>query len=100
MSTHVIQYAAKSTEAADENQELVARVFAELDADDPRGMRYATFRLADGVTFVHIVVHETDGNPLDHISAFAEFQKGFRERVGGPPSFSEATLIGSYRFTA
>ncbi|WP_203454572.1 hypothetical protein [Jiangella aurantiaca] len=99
MSTHVIQYTAKSTETADENQDLVERIFAELDADDPGGMRYATFRLADGVTFVHVVIHETDGNPLDHISAFAEFQKGFGDRVGGPPSFSDATIVGSYRFT-
>ncbi|TDD64564.1 hypothetical protein E1262_27805 [Jiangella aurantiaca] len=95
----MIQYTAKSTETADENQDLVERIFAELDADDPGGMRYATFRLADGVTFVHVVIHETDGNPLDHISAFAEFQKGFGDRVGGPPSFSDATIVGSYRFT-
>ncbi|MFI9818030.1 hypothetical protein [Saccharothrix variisporea] len=98
MSTHVIQYTAKSTEAADENQELVERIFAELNADDPGGMRYATFRLADGVTFVHVVIHETDENPLEHVAAFADFQKGFGDRVGGPPSFSDATLVGSYRF--
>ncbi|WP_202919188.1 hypothetical protein [Saccharothrix deserti] len=98
MSTHVIQYTTKDAEAADENQQLVEKIFAQLNADDPGGMRYATFRLADGVTFVHVVVHETDDNPLDGIAAFAEFQKGFGDRVGGPPSFSDATLLGSYRF--
>ncbi|MEU4765741.1 hypothetical protein AB0H12_21035 [Actinosynnema sp. NPDC023794] len=99
MSNHVIKYTADSKEKADENQELVERIYTELEAQDPGGIRYATFRLEDGVTFVHIVVHETDDNPLDGISAFADFMKDFGDRVSNPPSFNEATIVGSYRFT-
>jgi quinol monooxygenase YgiN len=85
-------------EAADENQELVEKVFAELAAKDPGGLRYATFRLADGVSFVHVVVHEGDDDPLGSSAAFAAFQQGIGDRVAEPPKAEEATLVGSYRF--
>lgn len=98
MSTHVIRYITKSTMAADENQELVEKVFAQLNAEHPGGIRYATFRLGDGVTFVHVLIHETEENPLDNIPAFADFQRGIGGRVSQAPVFHDATLIGSYRF--
>jgi hypothetical protein len=85
-------------EAADENQRLVEKVFAELDAEDPGGVCYATFRLADGVSFVHVVVHEGDADPLGESAAFAAFQQGIADRVTEPPKAEEATLVGSYRF--
>jgi hypothetical protein len=85
-------------EAAEENQRLVEKVFAELGADDPGGLRYATFRLADGVSFVHVVVHEGDDDPLGDSAAFAAFQQGIGDRVAGPPEAEAATLVGSYRF--
>jgi hypothetical protein len=93
----IIRYRTRP-EAAEENQRLVEKVFAELGADDPGGLRYATFRLADGVSFVHIVVHEGEEDPLGASSAFAAFQQGIGERVSGPPEAQEATLVGSYRF--
>ncbi len=43
-------------EAAGENERLVQQVFAQLDRDRPDGLRYAAFRLADGVSFVHVAV--------------------------------------------
>jgi hypothetical protein len=95
--TMVIRYETKA-DAADENQRLVEGVFAQLAADDPGGIRYATFRLADGVSFVHVVVHEGDTDPLSSSSAFAAFQAGIGDRVVGPPVPAEATLVGSYRF--
>jgi hypothetical protein len=85
-------------EAAEENQRLVEKVFADLGAEDPGGLRYATFRLADGVSFVHVVVHEGDDDPLGASSAFAAFQQGIGDRVTEPPKADEATLVGSYRF--
>jgi quinol monooxygenase YgiN len=93
----IIRYRTRP-EAAEENQRLVEKVFAELGAEDPGGLRYATFRLADGVSFVHIVVHEGEEDPLGASSAFAAFQQGIGERVSGPPEAQEATLVGSYRF--
>jgi len=86
---------------ADENQALVEAVFAELNAADPGGVRYATYRLADG-TFVHIADVEADPNPLGNIAAFAEFQKDIADRCepGEGPDPQPATLVGSYRLLA
>jgi hypothetical protein len=98
MSTTVIVRYTTRVDAADENQRLVEAVFAQLAADDPGGLRYGTFRLADGVTFVHVAVVEGDVNPLSRTAAFAEFQREIGARCVEPPAASDATLIGSYRF--
>ena len=95
----VVRYQTRP-DAADENQQLVERVFGELNTSKPGGLRYATFRLEDGVTFMHVASVETgDGaNPLSLNSAFAEFQSGIRERCVEAPMAQDATLVGSYRF--
>jgi quinol monooxygenase YgiN len=93
----IIRYETRP-EAAEENQRLVENVFAELTAEDPGGLRYATFRLADGVGFVHVVVHEGDADPLSTSAAFAAFQDGIGDRLADPPNAQDATLVGSYRF--
>ncbi|MGZ3667898.1 MAG: hypothetical protein ACXVDA_25815 [Ktedonobacterales bacterium] len=95
--TTVIRYTTRP-EAADENQRLVEQVYAELARNDPSGLHYATFRLADGVSFAHVAVTEGEVNPLAQTAAFAEFQRGIGERCIEPPVVSEAALVGSYRF--
>lgn len=97
MSTVVVRYT-PTADKADENQRLVEAVFAELDAADPGGVRYATLRLEDG-TFVHIAEVEAEPNPLGGIAAFAEFQKDIQDRCepGEGPNPQPATLIGNYR---
>ena len=98
VGTVVVRYRPKPGRA-DENQRLVEAVFDELAASDPGGVRYATWRLADG-TFVHIADVEGESNPLGGIAAFAEFQKDIAERCepGETPSPQAATKVGSYRF--
>jgi hypothetical protein len=59
-------------------------------------LRYATYRLADGVTFLHVATVTADENPLASTAAFARFQEGLDERCAVPPSPSPATLIGYY----
>ena len=100
MGTIAVRYRPKE-DRADENQALVEAVFAELSAADPGGVRYATYRLADG-TFLHIADVEADPNPLGGIAAFAQFQADIAERceVGEGPNPQPATLVGSYRFLA
>ena len=63
----------------------------------PDGFRYATFRLADGVTFVHVAQNSAAENPLASLPAFAEFQREISERVVEPPEPSDATVVGSIR---
>jgi hypothetical protein len=97
MGTVVVRYRPKP-ERADENQRLVEAVFDELAAGDPGGVRYATFRLADG-TFVHIAEVESEPNPLGSVAAFAEFQKDLADRCepGKGPNPQAAVLVGDYR---
>ncbi|GAA2597110.1 hypothetical protein SMC26_00385 [Actinomadura fulvescens] len=95
--TVVIRYTTKP-DHADENQRLVTEVFDQLARENPDGLRYASFRLADGVSFVHIAEMDDDADPLPELAAFQDFQKGFKDRLEGKPDRSEATIIGSYRF--
>ena len=99
MSVVVVRYRTKP-ERAEENQQLVEEVFAELAASQPDGLRYATFRLADGEHFVHVAEVDTaDGtNPLAGVAAFGEFQRGIPERMVEGPVVADATIVGSYGF--
>ena len=66
----------------------------------PVGLRYATLRLADGVSFIHLVSHEeADGvNALTALPAFKAFAAGIKERCEEQPVRVELTEIGSYGF--
>ncbi|MEV8506966.1 hypothetical protein AB0368_19450 [Actinoplanes sp. NPDC051475] len=85
-------------ETADENQRLVEDVFAELADKRPEGLRYASFRLADGVTFVHVGIADDGNEALSETTAFQTFQKGFADRAASPPVAEAAELLGAYGF--
>ena len=91
MSSSVIRYRTKPG-AADENQRLIEQVFAELAETRPEGLAYASYRLDDGVTFVHVVT----GDGLPDLAAFQEFQKGLADRLDTPVEREAATRVGSY----
>jgi hypothetical protein len=92
----LVRYRVKP-ELVEENERLVRDVYAELAATEPDGLRYATFKLDDGVTFVHVAVHDDD-NPLTRTEAFQRFTAGIRERCDEPPVTAALEEIGSYRF--
>ena len=97
MKRVIVRYKVKA-DRADENVAFIEKVFAELEANAPEGLRYASFRGDDGVTFVHIALIETaDGkNPLD-TPAFQAFTENIKERCDEPPMAMDVTLVGSYR---
>jgi len=99
MGVTVVRYRTKP-ERADENEAFVEKVFGELDANRPDGLRYMTFRLADRVTFVHVASIETDDgeNPLAATAAFADFQREMADRCDEGPFVTEATVVGIYGF--
>ena len=80
----------------DENEALVRAVFDELHRTRPAGIDYATIRLEDGVSFLHVAA-EGSGAVLRGLDAFQAFQAGLPERAEAPPEFASATLIGDYR---
>ncbi len=99
MAVTVVRYTTKP-DRADENQAFVEKVFAELAAHRPDGLRYMTFRLEDGVTFVHVASVETpDGtNPLGSVPAFGAFQREIADRCEEGPVVMGATVVGTYGF--
>ena len=97
MGQVVVRYRVKP-DRVEENERLVERVYAELAERDPGGLRYATLRLADGVSFVHVASIDTpDGtNPLMDIGAFADFTRDIGQRCDEPPVALDASVVGSY----
>jgi hypothetical protein len=94
----LIRYKTKP-ESADENKRLVEKVYEELTARDPGGVHYATLRLADGVTFMHVFSTDSDdaANTLGAIPAFAEFLRDLPQRCVELPVAQPITVVGSYR---
>lgn len=98
MNTTIVRYQAKPKRAA-ENQQLIEAVFAELDTRQPEGFTYKVFRLADGVSFIHVVIeHDTDEpDSLETVPAFRAFVAGIADRCDILPVATGATIVGGYR---
>jgi hypothetical protein len=99
MYQRLIRYRTKP-EQAGANARLVEAVYAELHRTSPEGVSYATFRLDDQVTFVHLVQVRTEPSPLLAVRAFGEFQAGLAGRTDQGPVTDNLTEVGSYRFFA
>jgi hypothetical protein len=91
----MVRYKVKPDRAA-ENEELVRAVYDELAGTAPTGLRYATFQLDDGVSFVHLASTEDGQNPLSHVTAFQRFQANIADRCDEAPVVSELREIGSF----
>ena len=63
---------AVATMQAQENAELIGRVFAALAREKPAGVRYQVLRAEDGVSFTHVVTLE-DGLAANPVTSLAEF---------------------------
>ena len=94
MQRLMVQYKVKPERAAD-NESYIARVFEQLEREKPAGLRYASFKLEDGVSFVHLVsIEAADGrNRLSEQSAFKTF--AYLAAIASKKATSE---IDSYGF--
>ena len=90
-----VRYKVKPDQDA-RNEELVRVVYDELRRVGRDGFRYATFRMEDGLTFIHLAEYEDTRDPLTELKAFAEFREGIRARCDEQPAASELQEIGSY----
>src|SRR4249919_595016 len=97
MGSSMVRYKVRP-ERADENASLVQAVYEELGQGRPDGLHYVTFRLPDGVSFMH-VVFDTDqpGRILGETNAFKAFVSDIEERCDEPPVVTELSVVGSYR---
>jgi hypothetical protein len=99
MKRVMVRYKIKPGRAA-ENERYITKVFEQLHRDRPPGLHYASFKLPDGVSFVHIVSHEAaDGtDPLRELPAFQAFTAGIKDRCEDPPVAAVLEEVGSYGF--
>ncbi|HEX6418085.1 MAG TPA: hypothetical protein VFZ77_06300 [Acidimicrobiales bacterium] len=76
----------------------VEKVFTAIHEAQPAGVRYATAKLSDGVTFVAMLeLDDPKANPLVDLPAFTEFQASLGQWMAGPPAAEPLTVVGSYR---
>ena len=98
MGSSMIRYKVRPDRAA-ENEALVQAVYEQLNRELPGRLRYATFKLPDGVSFMHLVF-ETDqpGQILNEVSAFKAFLADIEARCDEKPVVTELSLVGSYGY--
>jgi len=97
MKTIMVRYKTSSEATGDINATLVRAVFEELRTRAPGGIRYTSYRLADGVTFIHIASVEPPGdNPLTVLPAFKAFQAQLKDRCVEAPVVTDLSVVGSY----
>jgi hypothetical protein len=92
----LIRYRLKPDQV-ERNEELVRAVYEELRRAAPSGFRYVTFKLEDGVSFMHISESEGDESPLADMAAAEEFQREIADRCEEQPVITQLTEVGSYR---
>ena len=99
MASSMVRYKVRP-DRADENETLVKAVYEQLNRERPYGLHYTTFKLPDGVSFLHIVI-DTDqpGRILNEVAAFKAFAAEIESRCEEPPVATELTLVGSYSVT-
>ena len=97
MKRVMVRYTVKPGRAA-ENERYIEQVFAELARVAPAGVQYNTFKLDDGVTFVHVYAHEGEEGAglLPTLSAFQAFRAGLNERCEVGPARTPLHQVGAY----
>jgi hypothetical protein len=98
MKKVIVRYKVKE-DKAQQNIEYIQEVFRALDKSKPEGLRYASFKLEDGLSFIHIASIETEdgANPLVSFDEFKAFTQDIASRCEAPPVASAAETIGNYR---
>ncbi|HKA50370.1 MAG TPA: hypothetical protein VKK19_12345 [Candidatus Dormibacteraeota bacterium] len=97
MSVIMIRATVKA-DSVDDVEASARKMFAAIEQAQPRGVRYASCRLPDGVTFVALLALE-DGidNPLPALPEFRAFQDSLKNWMAEPPTAEPLTVVGSYR---
>jgi hypothetical protein len=82
----------------DEIEAAGRKLFAAIDREQLQGIRYASCRLPDGVTYLSFLqLEEGVKNPLPALPEVKEFQEKLKSWLAEPPTSESLTVIGSYR---
>ena len=81
-----------------EAEAAVRRMFAAIEREGLEGIRYASIRLEDGVTFLALLeIDDGVENPLPGLPEAQEFYASLPGWYVEPPEVGPGTVIGSYR---
>ena len=97
MKRTLVRYRTKP-EQAQENERLIGKVFQELQAKSPDGVRYLALRLDDG-TFVHFVMTRPRTAPI-RFPPWRRFERSnpaSRSVASSRRESGDATIVGNYR---
>lgn len=84
-------------ESAGDAEAATKKMFSALNEARPKGVQYASCKLADGLTFVALVaVDDPSNSPLPGIPEWVAFQESLEDWRDGPPSIEQLTVVGSY----
>jgi hypothetical protein len=97
MSVLTVRAKLKEEHVADA-EAAVRRMFAAIEREKLEGIRYASVKLEDGVTFLALLEVE-DGveNPLPGLPEAQEFYDSLPGWYAEPPDVGPGTVVGSYR---
>jgi hypothetical protein len=82
------------------NLELLRAVYDDLAAANPEGLRYATFQLDDGVSFVAFIEFDEHPGSAPHhrLASFQRYRASLEERCEERPVVHFLRNVGSFRF--
>jgi quinol monooxygenase YgiN len=89
-----VQYTVKEN-YVDENKKKIADVMEELKAENNANVKYASFLLEDGKSFMHLVFYNSEDAkhlPGD-LESFKQFQAGLKENLEVPPKVEKYELV-------
>lgn len=97
----IVRYKVKP-DRAEENERYIAAVFEQLKRDRLPQVHYASFKLDDGVSFVHIASFETEDSnrALRELPTFKTYLDGISDRCDEQPVISTMREVGAYQFFA
>ena len=94
---HVMVRYTTHPDRAEENARLIEAVFEGLRRSAPPGLTYASYRLDDGASFVHVAsMANPEQNPLRQLAEFNEFTAGIKDRCDAPPVTTVLNQVGHY----
>ena len=94
---HVMVRYTLKPDQVERNLELLHDFYQELESTQPEVLRYATFQLEDGVSFVHLHVSDSHAR-FAGLATFERFRSTLEERCEEPPVMTELRVVGSFRF--
>jgi hypothetical protein len=85
-------------DSIDEIESAGRKLFSAIEREQLQGIRYASCRLLDGVTYLNLLQLE-DGiqNPLPALPEGKEFGQKLKSWLAEPVTSESLTIIGSYR---